>query len=303
MLAPPAAPDASTIVPLPAAFDLRLTMAPLAHGTGDPTIRIERQAVWRGTRTRRGPATVLLQEGADGLAVSAWGPGAHDALAGAPELAGLHDDPAALIARHPVLGELQRRYPGVRLPRSGAPFEALLPAICEQKITGAEARRVYRSILRRYGEPAPGPGGLWLAPDPSVLADVPYFAFHPLGLERRRAEVIRRAARTSVELADRSPDEMVAALARLAGIGPWTVAEVRRVALGDPDAVSVGDYHVPSMVAYALAGERRADDARMLELLKPYAGQRGRVQRLLEVGAVFPARRGPRLAPRRIEAL
>jgi 3-methyladenine DNA glycosylase/8-oxoguanine DNA glycosylase len=75
-----------------------------------------------------------------------------------------------------------------------------------------------------------------------------------------------------------------------------------RVALGDPDAVSVGDYHIPSLVAWALAGERKADDARMLELLEPYRGQRGRVQRLLEVSGIYPERHGPRMTPRDITA-
>jgi 3-methyladenine DNA glycosylase/8-oxoguanine DNA glycosylase len=90
---------------------------------------------------------------------------------------------------------------------------------------------------------------------------------------------------------------------RVPGIGPWTVAEVTRVAFGDPDAVSVGDYHIPGLVGWALAGERDADDARMLELLEPYRGQRGRIQRLLEVSGVGPPRRGPRMAARNIAAL
>jgi 3-methyladenine DNA glycosylase/8-oxoguanine DNA glycosylase len=89
----------------------------------------------------------------------------------------------------------------------------------------------------------------------------------------------------------------------MSGIGPWTVAEVGRLTYGDPDAVSVGDFHLPSLVAWTFAGERRADDARMLELLEPYRGQRGRVQRLLELSGLHPPRRGSRLAPRRFEEI
>ena len=92
-------------------------------------------------------------------------------------------------------------------------------------------------------------------------------------------------------------------LRSLPGIGAWTAAEVVRCAFGDPDAVSVGDFHIPNTVAWALAGEPRADDARMLELLEPYRGQRGRVQRLLEVGGIVAPRYGPRLAPRSIAAI
>ena len=173
-----------------------------------------------------------------------------------------------------------------------------MPAILEQKITGEEARRTYRALIRSYGEDAPGPPGLRLPPSPEVLAALPYHAFHPLGLERRRAELIRAVAREAPRLerlalvvAEASPGpsresalaSAYAALRAFPGIGPWTAAEVGFRAFGDPDAVSVGDFHIPNMVCWALAGEPRGTDERMLELLEPYRGQRGRVTRLLEL--------------------
>ena len=92
-----------------------------------------------------------------------------------------------------------------------------------------------------------------------------------------------------------SPTDATRRLRALPGIGAWTAAEVSLVALGDADAVSVGDYHLPHHVAWALAGEARADDARMLELLEPYRGHRGRVIRLVVAGHPGPPRFGPRL--------
>jgi 3-methyladenine DNA glycosylase/8-oxoguanine DNA glycosylase len=77
----------------------------------------------------------------------------------------------------------------------------------------------------------------------------------------------------------------------------WTAAEIRQRALGDPDAVSVGDYHLPGIVGWALTG-RKVDDEGMLELLAPYAGHRHRVIRLLELSGAHPPRRGPRLSVR-----
>ena len=85
------------------------------------------------------------------------------------------------------------------------------------------------------------------------------------------------------------------------GIGPWTAAEVGVRALGDQDAVSVGDFHLPHLVAFALAGEPRGSDERMLELLEPYRGQRARVVRLLEMSGLQAPRYGPRLPERRID--
>ena len=97
------------------------------------------------------------------------------------------------------------------------------------------------------------------------------------------------------------PAPAYARLRAIPGIGPWTAAEVGMRAFGDPDAVSVGDFHLPNMVAWALAGEPRGTDERMLELLEPYRGQRGRVLRLLELSGVGPPRRAPRLSPQPID--
>jgi 3-methyladenine DNA glycosylase/8-oxoguanine DNA glycosylase len=289
-------------------LNLGLTLAPLWRGRGDPTMRIGPDGVWRATRTPDGPATVHLRATRDTLEVTAWGPGAGWSLDAAPAWAGLEDDPAALRTRHPLIRELARRRPGVRLPKSRAVFEAILPAIAEQKVTGSEAHRAYRRLVRAHGEPAPGPGGdagMRLAPAPETLSRLPYFAFHPFGLERRRAETIRRVAAEAsrLEATTRLPSaEGQARLRSIPGIGPWTAAEVAARAWGDPDAVSVGDFHIPNLVAWALAHEPRGSDERMLELLAPFAGQRGRVIRLLELSGIQAPRYGPRYAGRRIEA-
>jgi 3-methyladenine DNA glycosylase/8-oxoguanine DNA glycosylase len=306
--------DGELLVEVRKPLDVARTVGVNRRGAGDPTLRIEPSgAVWRTTRTASGPVTLFLQPVARGVRVRAWGPGAEAGLASAAALVGAHDDPAALVPRHPVVADAVRRQHGLRIGRTGAVFEALVPAILEQKITGDEARRTYRNLVRVYGEDAPGPPGLRLFPSPSVLAALPYHAFHPLGLERRRAELIRAVARDAERLerlgvgalaggaAER--DTAYAALRAYPGIGPWTAAEVGFRAFGDPDAVSVGDFHIPNMVCWALAGEPRGTDERMLELLEPYRGQRGRVIRLLELSGIKAPRYGPRMGSRRIEAL
>lgn len=299
-------PAVEARIAAPVPLDLMRTLAPLRHGRGDPTIRLTPAGLWRATRTTAGPATLQLRAEGGELVARAWGPGAAMLIAATAELVGGSDDPTALVPAHLLVRQLQGRLVGLRLGRTGAVFEALLPAIIEQKVTGEEARASYRALIRRFGEPAPGPAGLMIGPDPVVLARLPYWAYHPLGLEQRRADTIRRAAAEAPGLeaaAGLTGAGARATLARLPGIGPWTAAEAVRVALGDPDAVSVGDYHVPSLVSWALAGEPRANDARMLELLEPYRGQRARVVRLLEAAGIRPPRAAPRMSPRRIAGL
>jgi endonuclease III len=286
-------------------LDLVATLGPLVHGRADRTTRLAPDEAALAFRTPDGPAALLLRlESPGGLTARAWGSGAEHAIASAAELVGEEDRPELFDPQHAVLADLVRRHPGLRLPRTRRVLHTLVPTVLEQKVTGTEAYRSYGSLLRRYGEPAPGPLALVLPPSPAALAALPYHAFHPLGVERRRADVIRRAAARANALESAATvAEAGRRLGSLPGIGQWTVAEVLRVAFGDPDAVSVGDFHVPNMVAWALAGEPRAGDARMLELLEPYRGQRGRVQRLLELGRIGAPRRGPRLAPRSIAAI
>jgi len=314
-------PHASRLVRPPAPIDLRLTLGLLRRGAYDPTIRFPRDgSVWRATRTPDGPATERLVPESGAIRVDAWGPGAAWLVEHAPDLVGATDDPRPFEPLHPLLRELHRRFAGLRIPRSRAVFEALVPAICEQKVTGPEAAGAIAGLLRRYGEPAPGPwdGGrdarddpsraprpaqLLVPPAASTLAGVPSYDLHALGMERRRAETIRRAAARAdrlEECADLPFDAARARLTALPGVGAWTAAEVAVRALGDPDAVSVGDAHLPSTIAWALARQVRADDARMLELLEPCRGQRARAIRLIEAAGIRPPRFGPRMAPRSI---
>jgi 3-methyladenine DNA glycosylase/8-oxoguanine DNA glycosylase len=302
----PAAPDRDEIVRLGFEVDPALTLGELRKGPRDRTIRFEQGVVWRASRTAAGAATVRIAPGRDGWRVSAWGPGADAAVEAIPRLLGAEDDPSALTPPPGLLRDLVARLPRLRFGRTDAVWPSLLPAICGQKVTAAQAHRAYFGIVRRWGEDAPGPAGLRLAPGPEVVAGLRYHELHPLGLEQRRAITLIRAAERAAWLQAAVTMSAGAALARLRaipGVGPWTAAEVARPAFGDPDAVSVGDFHIPDMVCWALAGEPRGDDSRMLELLEPYKGQRGRVVRLIEAAGIRPPRYGPRLAAQRIERL
>lgn len=284
-------------------LDLRLTLGPLRRGSGDPTLRLSSAEAWRATRFATGPCTLHLAIERDQLTATAWGPGCEQALDGLSELVGEHDETAAFRPHHAIVRALARDLRGLRIGRTAAVVEALVPAILEQKVTGREAWAAWRRIALRWGDPAPGPAptGMRVFPDPGALATVSYFDLHEAGVEHRRAGLIRyvcsRASRVE-ETAAMEPEAAAARLRSIPGIGAWTVAEVAARAWGDPDAVSVGDYHLPHLVAWALAGEPRGDDARMLELLEPYRGQRARVIRLLEAGAPRPPRRAPRMALR-----
>ena len=292
-------------------MDLRMLLGPLARGSGDPTMRVASGAAIRASVTGAGPATMEIRVSGGAAHATAWGPGAALLLEGLGRLLALDDDDVGFApGLHPAIAALARRRGRVRLGRTGAVWEALLPAILEQRITGTEAWRNYRRLVRWHAHPAPGPFGLLLAPTPKEVLAIPPWRFVALGIEPRRAAVLRRAAREGARFeamgeAARRPGSggkgaatLAAAMRTIPGIGPWTAAEVTLRALGDPDAVSVGDAHLSHVVGFALAGRPRGTDEEMLELLAPWAGHRARVVRLLEGAGVAPPRYGPRVAPR-----
>jgi 3-methyladenine DNA glycosylase/8-oxoguanine DNA glycosylase len=249
---------------------------------------------------------MYIEAAAGTIRSQAWGPGRGWLTAALPRLLGAEDEMETFRPPAGLVRQLARHYPGVRFGRTDAVLESLLPAVCEQKVTGAEAHRAWRGMVSRLGEAAPGPGRVRLAPLPEVLARTPYHALHPFGLEQRRADTIRRAAARAAWLEAAAALASTDALARLRavpGVGPWTAAETARAAFGDADAVSMGDFHLPHLVSWALAGEPRGDDTRMLELLEPYRGHRARVVRLLELSGIRAPRYGPRLAPRSIATM
>ncbi len=295
-------PVASRDLRPPEHFRLAASVRPLTFSPYDPCARIVAGALWWATRTPTGPATLALRPAGGELVAEGYGPGGGWLVERADAIAGLRDDLggfAELAAGHPVVAELANRHRGLRLPATGLVFGRVLRAVLEQKVTGKEAYRGYAATVRHFGQPAPGPVPLLLPPEPAAVAASPYWVFHPFGIEQRRADTLRRAAAVADRL-ERCADsaEATRRLTAITGIGPWTAAEVVRVAYGDPDAVSVGDYHLPNTVAWALAGEARADDARMLELLEPFRGHRGRVCRLLETAGVHAPAFGPRAAIR-----
>ncbi|NLU80421.1 DNA-3-methyladenine glycosylase 2 family protein [Micromonospora sp. HNM0581] len=283
---------------MPPGYRFAASVRPLIFSSYDPCARIVGGVLWWAARTPDGPATLALRPDSGDLVAEGHGPGAGWVVAYADSVAGLRDDLtgfAELAASHPVVARLAAQQAGLRMPATGLIFPRVLRAVLEQKVTGKEAYRGYAATVRHFGEAAPGPLRLLLPPDPAALATAPYWVFHPFGVEQRRAETLTRAARVADRL-QRCADsaEAVRLLRSVPGVGPWTAAEVVRVAYGDADAVSVGDYHVPNTVAWALAGEPRGDDARMLELLEPFRGHRGRVCRLLEAAAVQAPKFGPR---------
>jgi 3-methyladenine DNA glycosylase/8-oxoguanine DNA glycosylase len=288
------------------------TLGILPRGTADPTVMLLPGGAWLAFNTADGPATLRLQAlaGQPMVQARAWGDGAAAALAAAPGLLGHRDDwsgfdePDFHATLPRIVIEARRRHRFLRLPSTGRMLDALVPAVLEQKVTTIEARRGYRYLLAKYGSPAPGthpggpaPSGLLVAPSAGQWSRIPSWDWHRAGVGPQRSATVMRAMRSAAGLERLSGQDAVRAAAMLQtipGVGRWTAAETTQRTHGDPDAVSVGDYHLAAYVGWALIG-RPVDDAGMLELLEPWRGHRQRVIRMLVLSGFRKPTFGPRM--------
>ena len=275
------------------------TLAPFVRGSGDPTSSRRRDGWWFAWTSPEGPVTLHLADDGGEVAAEAWGPGERWMLEQVPDLLGERDDPSGFTPHHDLVARAWPELSTWRVPANGLVAQMLVCSVLEQKVTGREAFSSQRQLVRRFGSPAPGPGeelGLVCPPSSAGWARIPSWAWLRAGVDGSRSRTVVGAMRVAGRLDECARLPLAEARARLRslpGVGVWTVAEVAQRALGDPDSPSFGDYHVAKDVTLALDGEI-GDDARMAELLAPYAGQRYRAQRVITLAAGHRPRRGPR---------
>lgn len=292
-----------TCVRVPRPVDVAQTLRPLQRGPWDPCHRRDGAAVWRTSRMDSGPVTYrVTQDGPDGARCLAWGPGAGELLERLPALLGAHDDASGFAPEHPLLVEAHRRMPALRITRTGRVLESLVPAILEQRVHGVAAFASWRRLVTQFGEPAPGPAprGMRVPPTAAAWRRIPSWEFHRANVDPGRARTIVRCAQLadSLErLVDDDPSQARRALRSIPGVGIWTAAEVAQRAFGDADALSVGDYHLATVVGWSLL-DSPLDDAGMIEYLEPLRPHRYRAVRLIveSGGYARVPRRGPRTA-------
>ena len=294
--APSGPPDCSTV--FRAAYDLNLKVTLMWVKTS----QMRKGVRWWATETPDGSASLAFRPVGGEVIADAWGPGAGWAIGQLPALLGNDDDPSGFQPRDPVVRGLVSRLGVPRLGATGRWYEAMATAAIYQRVVSADARTAVARMGRLFGADVPGGGPLPLFPSPDAALRVPDHGFHRAGVDRARTRVIRVAAKHAHRLEalkERPAADAREWLQRLPGVGPWTAARTTGAAAGDPDAVPVGDLHVPVLVTYALTGATGGNDDSMLEALEPYAGHRGRVVRLVKAAGIGPPKHHP--APTRFD--
>ncbi|MFE3257614.1 DNA-3-methyladenine glycosylase family protein [Nocardia sp. NPDC059091] len=282
-------------------LDLAATISPLRRGFGDPCHRETPDGShWHASRLPSGEVTYRLRQlDRHTVDARAWGPGAEEFLAGLPAMLCLDEDLSDFAPEPPKVAEAHRRNPGLRMLRTGLVWEALVPAVLEQKVHTRTAHDSWRKLVWRYGTPAPGPApqGLRIMPDAETWRHIPSWVYHRANVGPQRSKTIVLAARIAPKLeqaAGLSHADAAQRLRTVPGIGVWTAAEIAQRAFGDPDALSVGDFHLAATVGWTLL-DRPIDDDEMVEYLEPLRPHRYRAVRLLGLAGFA---RKPKFGPR-----
>jgi 3-methyladenine DNA glycosylase/8-oxoguanine DNA glycosylase len=172
-----------------------------------------------------------------------------------------------LARRDPLAREAAWRWPGMRPLRLPSPAHALLAAVCGQLVSGREAARLQRAVLRLC---TAEDGGLRLPPTQADLAGLTPARCRAAGLASGRAAAMTRVARGPAleRLAGRTTTQIVAAITREPGLGLWSAGVVALRGFGRTERGLVGDLGL--MRLWAAVHGRWPAPEQTADLLAPY---------------------------------
>ncbi|MFN8607032.1 MAG: hypothetical protein U0931_05850 [Vulcanimicrobiota bacterium] len=250
-------------------YDLKLSTTLQRFGSYDPTSRRGRQAFVRAFWSQSGPCTLALRQSGQEIEAELVGPGAELVRHWLPQMFTFKPQDLPADCPHAGLRQLARRLAGLKVGPFPWLFDIIQSIILQQRVAFEDAASSFRRLVDRYGQPAPGPLPLKLPLSPEQWLALGINRIQEMEVDPKRARTLLRTAELGLH-----PDPVKLGATR--GVGPWTLQSVLGFGLGNPDAVPIGDLHLPRVVA-EFFGQRPGGDERLLELLEPYRGLRFRV--------------------------
>jgi DNA-3-methyladenine glycosylase II len=166
----------------------------------------------------------------------------------------------AVGERDPVVGEVQQKYPGLRPVGFWSPYEAAAWTIIVRRIRITQGAVIKARMTERLGEPVSfGDRVVHAFPPPQRLAELDTFP----GLIGPKPEWLRSVARAALDgqldaarLRAMPPEEALADLKKLPGIGDFSAGLTLLRGAGSPDVVPSGEARLARAVelAYGLPG-------------------------------------------------
>lgn len=283
-------------------YDLASTFFLFSMGSGDPCLKFDGPHQFRmALTTAAGRAAISVKHEDDQLHVEFLDTESHWLVEHLPVLFGLEYQPPEIRAPR-ALVTIANKYRGMRIQRYPYLSQRLVQIILQQLVTFRDACYGWRKLVTTYGTQVPDQPDLWYSPTSQELAKLVSHQFIECGVlpqhGRRIVETMRRSKRIEstwgAGLQSSAVQETTQLLAKLPGIGPWTIGYLQGAGMGNEDALMLGDYSHPRHVAQFFTGKAEGDDEDMVRFLEPYKPHRFYALTLILLGAPAPERRGPR---------
>lgn len=144
------------------------------------------------------------------------------------------------------LAPIVARMPGLRLVSSWGGFEGVVRAVLGQQVTVAAGVALGNQLVAALGRPLDGTfnraEGLSLVfPEPKVVAVADLGFMKMPKMRQRTLQSLAQALVENPALLEGEFGDVRTRLAKIPGIGPWTLDYVALRVLRDPDALPVGD--------------------------------------------------------------
>ncbi|MCX6022972.1 MAG: DNA-3-methyladenine glycosylase 2 [Chloroflexi bacterium] len=253
-------PFAATLAATPP-FDFDRTLRYLHTSPSAIVERVEGRCYLRAVRLEGAPLLLrassvgteeeprLLVELLGGEATERQGALALDLVQRLFDLAAPAEEFYRIAAADPVFGPVALRCRGVRPLLIPEPFEALVWAIIGQQINIRFAAKLKAALVDEYGGTIMVDGAAYpLFPEPATLAAADPERLRALQFSRQKiayvigiAQAVESGALDLEAVRALPPEEALAALIRIKGIGRWTAEYLLLRGFGQRDAFPAGD--------------------------------------------------------------
>lgn len=185
--------------------------------------------------------------------------------------------------QHPQLGPLIAGHPGLRVPLTATPFEALTWAITGQQISVRAAVSVRRKLIVATGRRHSS--GLFCYPEARQIAALSEDDLRRAGFSMSKTRSLRSLAQGVLSgklplaawLMTLPIDEIREQLLGVPGIGPWTVNYALLRGFGNLDGSLHGDVAVRRKLQALLASPEKISEAQARDWLAPFTPWRALV--------------------------
>jgi DNA-3-methyladenine glycosylase II len=181
----------------------------------------------------------------------------------------------ALVRLDPRLIAVKAAAGAVPLRRSPPGFHSLASIIVSQQVSTASARAIF-GRFEKLIDPLTAEGVL-AAPDE---------LFRQAGLSRPKVKALRAIAAAIADgldldhLETLAPEDAIARLTAVPGIGPWTAEVYLLFAIGHPDIFPARDVALQTSVGHALGMTQRPDAKELTTIAESWRPWRGVASRL-----------------------